>query len=321
MKRTRSFRAMGCPIAVTGIDIDPRRFELDVAEIVDLAEEWECRFSRFRPESELSWLNARSGLGFVRVSAELYEMVERSVSAAHASGGTFSPLVLSAIENIGYGRDFEAIEEPSFVACPRPVPPIESLVLDRGNPAISLTFGFGVDLGGIAKSAFIDAVVDRYSSEWPGGCVNAGGDLRCWGTPPDGNVWTAGIEYPQRPELDLVQARFTNLGTISAVATSGRNRRKWQTNRGIAHHLIDPETGSWVTGNVETATAFASDTVTADLAAKSLFITVSKNESPRLGGATLGLTIDDRGFGTLWTTNDAHDVEIIPLIAHAVETG
>ncbi|CAN5463169.1 FAD:protein FMN transferase [soil metagenome] len=320
---TRRFRAMGCPIEVTAVGCAQGRFEHDADEIESFAEEWEQRFSRFRTESELSLLNARAGAEPHRVSHELFAMVARAVRAARESGGMFSPLVLTAVKSAGYDRDFREIQRTGRPITPllAHVPSIDAVTLDPRKRTIALPAGHGIDLGGIAKGAFVDAVVERYSSEWTGGCINAGGDLRVWGDPPDGAVWTSGIEHPLRPQLDLVQARFTNLAAVSAIATSGRNRRKWQTEHGTAHHLIDLETGSWVAGRIETATAFAADATSADLAAKTLFISVSKQELPVLGSASIGLTIDDRGFGTIWTTHGSDDIEIIPLIARTVETG
>lgn len=320
---TRHFRAMGCPIDVTAVGCARGRFAHDADEIESFAEEWEQRFSRFRTESELSQLNAHAGAEPYRISRELFAMVARAVRAAHESDGMISPLVLLAVKSAGYDRDFRQIRRSGTPITPVParVPTIDAVLLDPRNSTIALPAGHGIDLGGIAKGAFVDAVVERYSSEWPGGCINAGGDLRVWGASPDGAVWTAGIEHPLRPQLDLVQARFTNLSSVSAIATSGRNRRKWQTDQGTAHHLIDLETGSWVRGRIETATAFAADATSADLAAKTLFISVSKQELPVLGSASIGLTIDDRGFGTIWTTDGTDDIEIIPLIARTVETG
>lgn len=314
---------MGCPITVTTVGVEADELARSMQEIRDLAELWEARFSRFRPESELSQLNDRAGKGPVEISPELFAAIDRAVEAARATGGLFSPLVLPAVRAAGYDRDFAELRTSGLARAgdSHPVPDIDVILLDHVAGTISLPAGCGIDLGGIAKGAFIDAVVDRFAPDWPGGCVNAGGDLRIWGDPPDGDCWTVGIEYPSQPELDVVQARLVDPNAVSAIATSGRNRRRWQTERGPAHHLIDPTTGLWAEGRIETATAFAADAVGADLAAKTLFLSTSRQQLPVLGNASLGLTIDDRGAGTLWTTNERHDVEIVPLIIRTSEAG
>lgn len=314
---------MGCPITIIAVGVGRHEFSTAMDEIRDLAELWETRFSRFRPESELSRLNGRAGSDPIAVGPELFAMIERAVEAARSTDGLVTPLVLPAVRAVGYNRDFVQIRDAGFASAghPQPAPAIDVLVLDREAGTVVLPDGCGIDLGGIAKGAFIDAVVDRFASHWPGGCVNAGGDLRIWGVPPDGDCWAIGIEYPQQPEFDAVQARLVNPGVVCSIATSGRNRRRWQTERGPAHHLIDPVTGSWVNGRIETATAFAADAVSADVAAKTLFLSTSNQQLPVLGNASLGLTIDDCGAGTLWTTNERHDVEIVPLIVRTSEAG
>ena len=310
---------MGCGITVTAVGAMAAPFAEAMGDIQDLAEVWEARFSRFRAESELSQLNARAGKGPVPVHPSLFALIERAIDTARASDGLFNPLVLNAVRSVGYDRDFAELRpaEAIYLPDPEPVPGFEQVELDRDALTVSLPAGCGIDLGGIAKGAFIDAAVERLSPEWPGGCVNAGGDLRVWGVPPGDDCWTIGIEYPQRPNLDIVQIRLTDLAAASAVATSGRNFRRWQTDRGPAHHLIDPTTGAWVVGNIETASAVAADATGADLAAKTLFLSVSRQQRPLLGSASLGITIDDRGAGTIWNTDDHHHAEVVPLIVRA----
>ncbi len=314
---------MGCPITVTAVGVTEQSLARDAVEVQALAEEWETRYSRFRPESELSLLNARAGQGPVSVTSHLFAMIQRAIDAARASSGCFSPLVLNAVRASGYDRDFAELGKIGVrrIADPEPAPDSGVVSLDGTTGSVTIPNGCGIDLGGIAKGAFIDAVVERLSSRWPGGCVNAGGDLRVWGEPPSGDCWTVGIECPQQPDLDIVQVRLTNLSVVSAVATSGRNRRRWQTDRGPAHHLIDSATGAWVEGRIETASALAADAIGADLAAKTLFLSVSRQQQPLLGSASLGLTIDDRGAGTIWTTDGPHHAEITPLIFHTREIG
>jgi FAD:protein FMN transferase len=321
--QAETFRAMGCPINVTIVGPDSGAFRREMIDIIAAAEDWEQRFSRFRADSEISRLHARAGTGPIPVSRELFILVERAIEESERSGGAFNPLVLGALQNAGYDRDFDDVRHRATWSngAASAVPPLESITLNRRRQTIALAESAGIDLSGIAKGAFIDAVIERYAEAWPGGCFNAGGDVRVWGLPPDGDTWTVGLEHPNWPELDIAQVRLINLDVASAVATSGRNRRKWNTAQGVAHHLIDPSTGLPVEGDVVTATAFAADTITADIAAKTLFITVSKNEEVQLGRATTGLTIDAHGLGKIWKYDGTNDIEIIPLIARVGAAG
>lgn len=314
--RKQTFRAMGCPITLTAVDLPEARFAADADDLAALAETWEARFSRFRPESDLSRLNAAAGDGPQPVDPALFDMIALAVSIANQSRGAFNPLVLPALLGSGYDRTFREVETRAewHVAAGSPVPGIAALALDRDARTVALAAGAQLDLGGIAKGAFVDAAFALVAGRWPGGCINVGGDLRLWGVPPDGERWLTGIEDPLHPERDLAMARIVDPSRAGAIATSGRNRRRWRTDQGVAHHLIDPRTGTPVSGTVETATAFAADATTADIAAKLLFLSISRDEPAALFGAALGITIDDRGCGTRWEGDTLDALEIIPTV-------
>ena len=75
---------------------------------VERLHELEARWSRFRPDSEISRLNARPGMPVV-VSAETYALVERAVEGAAMTGGLFDPTLLPELRDAGYDRSFELI--------------------------------------------------------------------------------------------------------------------------------------------------------------------------------------------------------------------
>ena len=133
-------------------------------------------------------------------------------------------------------------------------------------------------------------------------------------TPPDGAFWRVGLEDPLRPQRNLAIAEIRDPALAGAIATSGRNKRRWATDHGVAHHLIDPRTGLPARGSIETATVFAADATTADIAAKILFLAHSLTGEAPLNGGALGVTFDDRGFGTRWEGTHADAVTIIPLV-------
>lgn len=314
--RAATFRAMATPITLTAVGHDQARFIADVQEIEVLAEEWEERFSRFRPESGLSRLNAGAGQGAQTVDPPLFDLIERALAASHQTGGLFNPLVLPAMLRNGYDRTFRDVRaRGEWQSTPGiPVPGADRIVLDRIARTIDLPTGAQIDLDGIAKGAFVDAAFERLAGRWDGGCINAGGDLRLWGVPPDGDCWRTGIEDPLHPDRDLAIAKVLNPATTGAIATSGRNRRRWRTSNGIAHHLIDPASGEPSQGGVETATAFAADAISADVAAKVLFLSTARDGAGELFGAALGITIDRRGHGSRWEGEHAHDLEIVPVV-------
>ena len=94
------------------------------------------------------------------------------------------------------------------------------------------------------------------------------------------------------------------------VATSGRDRRRWQQDGVWRHHIIDPRTGMPAETDVLSATVIAPDLIWAEIAAKTAFILGSQaglawiEERPAL--AAVLVLEDGRGLfstrmeGYLW---------------------
>jgi thiamine biosynthesis lipoprotein len=237
--QSRRFRAMGSDMHVIVVGGRP--------ELADDAqrrvEELERRWSRFRPDSEVSALNAGAG-AFVVVSPETRTLVRRAVEAWRLSGGTFDPTMLAALVAAGYGRSFE--DGPIAMPVPSGLPPMtlagcSDIVID--GDAVCLPAGTGFDPGGIGKGLAADLVAEEVLAEGAAGvCVNAGGDVRVAGDRPDdesgGEAWTIAVEHPR------ATAPVALLGLkAGAVATSTTLLRAWVLDGRPAHHLIDPATG------------------------------------------------------------------------------
>jgi thiamine biosynthesis lipoprotein len=311
----RSFFAMGCPMEIIGVEVSPGRFEAEAEEIVALAERWEAALSRFRPESALCRLNAAAGTGPLRTDDLVFDLVEAALEMSRRSKGYFNPLILPSLQRAGYDRDFSDIgTAPVPGDAGTSIPDIEEIELFPEHRTIALSAGAHLDLGGIVKGAFLDAVVEEFGRFWPGGCIDAGGDLRIWGRPPSGDRWRVGIEDPFDPSRDLAQAVILDPERAGAIATSGRNRRRWRTAGGYAHHLVDPMTGLPAAGSIETATAFAATGIAADVAAKALFLSLSRHESPLLVDAVHGIAIDEQGAGLCWSATDELAIDILPVV-------
>jgi FAD:protein FMN transferase len=259
-------------------------------------DEVDQRLSRFRPESDLSRLNANAGR-WHDASEILYTGVERALAAAQSSVGLFDPALLPQMEAWGYDRDFAAIAH-------REIGPLRShtgasgvwqaIELDPERRRIRLPAGVGLDLGGIAKGWAADMVLEQHCADFTHTLVNVGGDLRLRGGPQPGAAWSVGIRDP-RGEVEGAHAAVGEAGSGSArpdlaaitfsrggLATSGAVRRWWLRDGVRTHHLLDPRTGAparvW-TGEAEmtdeagdpliaTATALAPTAARAEVAAK-----------------------------------------------------
>jgi thiamine biosynthesis lipoprotein len=165
--------------------------------------------------------------------------------------------------------------------------------LDRGERRIFLPAGVALDFGGIAKGIFVDRLAERFA-DWPGGSINAGGDLRVWGEPPDGEHWVVGIEDPLDASRERCLLSILD-SAAGAIATSAMNRHVWQRGTERYHHLIDPATGLPVLGRIVSATALAPDLATAEVATKALLVSGGRGMSLNPADASGAVVIDVTG--------------------------
>jgi len=204
----------------------------------------ETMWSRFRPSSEVSRLNALAGIP-VDVSWETALLVRSAIDAWRDTGGGFDPSVLAAMVAAGYDRDFAELDlSPGRAWRPAPVwrhATCTDIVVD--GTTVLLPEGLGFDPGGIGKGLAADLVAtEMIGSGALGVCVNLGGDLRAIGAPdPDvpERPWVIDVEAPGH-DAPIAQATTTD----GAVATSTTLLRRWRVAGGERHHLIDPSTGA-----------------------------------------------------------------------------
>ncbi len=213
----------------------------------------EALLSRFRPDSELAALNR---CGTLCAGPDLAAVVELALEARERTGGRFDPTVHDALVAAGYDRTFEEIA-PEGDASPSRSRCGGRATVDPFTRRIDLEPGIRLDLGGIAKGYAVDRACAILAGA--GRClVNAGGDLAAQGR------WPVGVETPG--------GRLTLELDGGALATSGRDRRRWLRGGEERHHLIDPATGEPAASDLLRVTVFADTAVEAEVLAKALFL-------------------------------------------------
>jgi FAD:protein FMN transferase len=281
------FRAMGSDVHVL---VNGPAGLLQMAR--DRVEELERRWSRFRPDSEISRLNALAGSPMA-VSPETLGLVGRALEGARITGGRYDPTVLGDVLRAGYDRTFEALGAAGGAAQGSPLGRgWARVVVDAAGSSVTLPAGVGLDPGGIGKGYAADLVVSELRAAGAAGvCVNLGGDLRAEGRAPGGGSWVVGIEHPLRPGP---AATVTLAG--GAVATSSRIRRAWGPDGDRRHHLIDPATGAPADTALAAVTVLAARGWQAEVLAKAAFLGgLDRGRALLTVAGADGLLVDDHG--------------------------
>ncbi len=267
------FRAMGCQMEAR-LDSDKPGAHMLLAWIPVWFEVWESILSRFRPDSELSRLNAQAGRGPVEVSTVLWDVLREALEAAEASGGLVVPTVLPALAAAGYTDSFELVagrrwveQGPTARAPVNAVGAWRRIELDGRRRTVALPPGVQLDLGGVAKGWAAEEAARKLARHAPA-LVNAGGDIAVSGPQRDGSPWTVAVADPFHPDRDLAHIRLYR----GAVATSGRDYRRWRWGTGWKHHIIDPRSGAPAETDLISVTAVAEGATRAEMAAKAVLI-------------------------------------------------
>lgn len=247
---------------------DDGQMENDVDRAFDMFRDFESRFSRFREGNELAALNQSSEY---QVSDDLLRMLLLCQEYFEETNGIFDPTVLPVLEREGYHSSFGTKNfgvpmkwgtDPSFS--------FSDIHIDHASQTVSKPADCRIDLGGIGKGYIVDCVSEMLSLNYQDFIVDAGGDMYVSGR----NQTTRFPYFAIDIENPLEEGGSAGLLLLSdqAVATSGVNRRRWQSNGQEKSHLIHKERGANVVGDILTATVLASSSVRADIMAKTCCI-------------------------------------------------
>lgn len=291
-----SFRAMNTRVEVTA---RPEEARLAAGLVEEVFEEYERTLSRFLPASPLAELN-RAGV-YLRPPRVLVRAVRRAFYWRERFPGLFEPAVLPDLERLGYDRSFELLADGAAPP-PRTPPRTAAQGARRTSPVrvdddcIVLPRGVRIDLGGIGKGLAVDAAIRALKAEAVEvAMVNAGGDLRALGHPPDADAWRVSVPRPFAVEDEAEPLRVVHIRN-QAVATSSTLGRRWTQGGVERHHLIDPRTGLPSTSPWVWVTVVAPDCETADVLAKVLLLA-----GPERAPALLRTV---RGAHALWVDRD-----------------
>jgi len=189
-------------IALPGADATDARFAAAFAAIAHVHR----KMSAQDPASDLARIAREAHSRAVVVDAQTHAVLALALAFARETRGAFDPTV-ATLQTPGDSASTSIAASPSAGCF------ATSIVLEADN-RVRTTAPLALDLGGIAKGYAVDrAVAALVESGATGGVVNAGGDLRAFGSVG----WvTVRVRHPADPALGM---RLFDVRDI-AVATS-----------------------------------------------------------------------------------------------------
>lgn len=265
----KTLKLMGTRFEVTVVAPNEEIGYINIDEAVSEIQRIEKIISSWDENSETSLINKNAGIKPVKVSPELFGLIERSLKISEITDGAFD-ITYASMDNV-WKFDGSMDSIPTEAAIKQAVEKIGygKIVLDADNKTVFLPeTGMKIGLGAIGKGYAADKAKELLvSKDVKGGIINASGDLTTWGTKVTGEKWLVGIANPL--SKDKV---FSWLPVLeSSVATSG-NYEKFITYKGKKYsHIIDPRTG-YPTNGINSVSIFAKHAELCDALATAVFI-------------------------------------------------
>jgi thiamine biosynthesis lipoprotein len=231
------------PIMGTRCDVelwteDHLKGEAAIAAVFDEMRRVDNEFSTFKPESEVSRVNAEASKAPLRISKELFDLIETSIGYSELTRGTFDITYAS----VGYMYNYPEHVRPTEaqIAAALPASNYRHIHLDAAAQTVYFDHaGVRIDFGGIGKGYAVDrGIAVLQGLGVTRAMVNAGGDSRIIGD-RFGKPWIIGIKDPDDGTRTILKIPLSD----AAFSTSGDYERFFDEGGVRYHHILDPRTG------------------------------------------------------------------------------
>ncbi|MBD2724266.1 FAD:protein FMN transferase [Hymenobacter armeniacus] len=192
--------------------------------------------------SEVVRINRLAGVRPVAVSAETFDLINRTLRLSQLSDGAFDITFASADKLYKFDRQAHA-SLPDSAAVRASVRRIgwQKIKLDAAQRTVFLPEkGMRINLAGILQGYGLrraKQVLDKMGIK--GGLMNGSGDIYCWGRQADGSLWRVAIGDPDHPRSVAAWIDVTDV----AVVTAGNYEQYFTVGGQVYGHIINPHTG------------------------------------------------------------------------------
>jgi len=237
-----------------------------IGKVMDEMRRIDRTMSPYIETSELSQINQFAAKRNVKISQELFGLIQQAQRLSKLSGGAFDITFAS----IGYQYDYRKKIKPSDKQIREQLDRINYRHIEMNSENQTIHFkkeGVRIDLGGIAKGHAVDNSIDLLQEcGIRDALVTAGGDTRIIGD-HHGRPWMTGIKDPRKENRSIIAIPLDN----TAVSTSGDYERFFIKDGVRYHHILSPKTGKSV-HSTQSVTVLGPDATTTDGLSTTIFI-------------------------------------------------
>ncbi len=232
---SREYYMMGTIVRITL----PLRYSDAAAETAHRMRHIASQVNAFSAAGDIACINR--SVKPVKVSAATFQLLRAGLDLCKKTDGAFDITCGRLSEIWGFKEGKYRIPKDSEIE--RALTGVNYRLIDLSEPFVvsGRTKNTRVDPGGIAKGFIVDRAVDFLIGRGvPYGIIDAGGDLRCWGTKPRKRPWVIGVQNPRH--TDSIIGRLL-IDRPAAIATSGDYQRFFIKDGKRYCHIMDPSRG------------------------------------------------------------------------------
>jgi thiamine biosynthesis lipoprotein len=267
--RRLDFAALGtnCIIQYAAPAGDPQAAAFERA-VTGWVHAFEAKYSRFRPDSLLSRINAAAGRDWVEVDAEMDGLLKLCDTLHFMTQGILDPTTLPLIRLWNYKTDTPRVPTDAEIAAARALVGWKKVQRAPGKVFLPEP-GMALDFGGFGKEYAVDLAAQiAIDHGIPSALVDFGHDLRAVGVPPGRPAWHIGLEDPHRPGETAGSVAVIGRG----VASSGDYIRRFVVGGRRYGHILDPRSGRPVAHGCLQATVIAGSCLQAGVLSTTAFV-------------------------------------------------
>lgn len=267
--RRHRWKALGtaCEIQFTCEDDELAR--AFIANSVAWVERFEARYSRFRPNSLVSRINAAAGLDWVETDADADQLLGFCASLHRLTAGTVDVTAAPLMRLWDYRGAAPRVPNETEIAAALNLVGWEKIRHEPGRVLLPRR-GMALDFGGWGKEYAVDAVAAlAHSHGINRALIDFGRDIMAVGAAPEKPAWHVGLENhrdPAGPCRGSIAARDVG------VATSGDYMRGFEAGGRRYGHIVDARTGRPVENGCRQVTVVAPSCLLAGAFSTALFI-------------------------------------------------
>jgi len=265
----RTLKLMGTRFDISVVANDSLKAENYINLAIREISRIEHLISSWDKNSQTSLINRNSGIKPVKVDAELFNLIKRSLSISKLTDGAFDISYASMDKIWKFDGSMKVMPSEEEIKASVEKVGYQNIILNEEDQTVFLKLkGMKIGFGAIGKGYAADKAKNLLISKGvKAGIMNASGDMNTWGKQPNGDFWKVAITNPLNKKNAFGLLPIKN----GAVVTSG-NYEKYQVFNGkLYSHIIDPRTG-YPTNGIISATVFAAKAELADALSTSIFV-------------------------------------------------